>query len=58
MGAVDPHDANTRDELIRFPFEIDADDRGALAARFEEDYPPGAFDPRNYDGGASRSRTT
>ncbi|MEK2606812.1 hypothetical protein OHZ10_33130 [Burkholderia arboris] len=50
MGAVDPHDANTRDELIRFPFEIDADDRGPLAARFEEDYPPDAFDPRNYDG--------
>ncbi|WP_175865707.1 GNAT family N-acetyltransferase [Burkholderia cepacia] len=50
MGEIDPHDEDTRNELISFLFEIDADDRAALASRFEHDYPPDAFDSRIYDG--------
>ncbi len=50
MGEIDPHDEDTRNELISFLFEIDGDDRAALASRFEHDYPPDAFDPRIYDG--------
>lgn len=50
MGEIDPHDEDARNELISFLFDIDMEDPGALAARFEDDYHPDAFDPGVYDG--------
>lgn len=50
MGEIDPHDEDTRNELVSFLLDVEVEDRGALAARFEQDYLPDTFDPSIYGG--------
>ncbi|WP_267849168.1 hypothetical protein [Robbsia betulipollinis] len=50
VGEIDPHDEDTKNELISFLFDVDAEDRAGLEARFERNYPPDAFSPDVYDG--------
>lgn len=50
IGEVDPHDEETRNELVSFLFDAEASDPSGLAARFEHDFAPDDFVPSLYGG--------